>query len=59
MKNSLENRLVIVKGGEGVGKGVDREFGICKYKLYYIFVYLNHFAVHQKWTQHYKSIILP
>ena len=38
MKNSLENRLVIVKGGGEVGKGVDREFGICKYKLYYIYM---------------------
>ena len=36
IKNSLENRLVIVKRGGGVGKGVDWEFGICKYKLYYI-----------------------
>ena len=41
----------------GVGEGWSGSLGLADTN-YYIYVQLNHFAVHQKQTQHCKSTIL-
>ena len=43
--------------GGWVGEGQTGNLGLANAN-YYIYVQLNHFAVHQKLTQHYKSTVL-